>query len=138
VKKGRRISHRQVHKDGTESELERLFLSNWISMYPKHAPLTQIQFARPKLWKFDFGWPAKLIAVEVQGMGPGHCSLEGMTKDYNKQLAALLMGWRVVYLTKTHLSQENVQNVCNDIARLLGIYTPSIPSSGYIPLKNRK
>jgi len=134
----KKFSRRKVHANGTESELERSFLSSWTQYYPRHLPITQVQFAKPKLWKFDFAWPSRLIAVEVQGMGPGHCSLEGMTKDYNKQMAALLLGWRVVYLTKNHLSQENIASVCDTIAKLLNIYEPSAPTTGYVPLKNRK
>jgi hypothetical protein len=76
------------------------------------------------------------IAVEVQGQGPGHCSLRGMTADYDKQLAALLLGWRIIYLTNIHLSPQRIEHVCHDIARLLGIYTEQ--PAGYIPLHKRK
>lgn len=69
-------------------------------------------------------------------MGAGHCSLVGMTADYDKLLAALLMGWKVVYLTNKHLSQERSEDVCHDIAKLLGIYTEQ--PKGYIPLHRRK
>lgn len=77
------------------------------------------------------------VAVEVQGMGPGHVGLLPMTKDYDKHRAAMLMNWRVVYLTKIHLSPEKIEDVCHDIARLLNIFSPST-TFGYVPMHKRR
>lgn len=123
------------HANGTESDLERLFLSIWLSNYPNHKPLTQLKFHPSRAWLFDFAWPMKKVAVEVQGMGPGHCGLTAMTRDYNKHRAAVLYGWKVVYLTTLHLSQEKSGDVCHDIALLLGL-NPTIPST-YVPIHKR-
>jgi hypothetical protein len=59
-----------------------------------------------------------------------------MTGDYDKLLAALLRGWRIVYLTTTHLSPRRIDDVCVDIAKLLGVVTPI--ASGYVPIHKRK
>jgi hypothetical protein len=129
--------HRVIHKDGTESDLERLFQTYWSNLYPQSPPTTQLRFHPSRLWVFDFAWPLRQVAVEVQGIGPGHCSLPGMTKDYDKMRAALLLGWKVVYVTKKHLLPETVDDVCHDIARLLGIFTFHKPT-GYVPIHKRK
>ncbi len=124
-----------THVNGTEPYLERLFLSIWLSNFPNHKPLTQLQFHPTIQWKFDFAWPMRKLAVEVQGMGPGHVGLIAMTRDYNKHRAAMIHGWKVVYLTKNHLLPEKSEDVCFDIARLMGL-NPQTPS-GYIPLHKR-
>jgi hypothetical protein len=131
----RKKKAQKVHKNGTESDLERLFLAEWLSRYPSLRPLTQLKFHPKREWRFDFSWPMKKIAVEVQGMGPGHCSLRGMTNDYDKALAAQLLGWRIAYVTSTHLSPRRVESVCIDIAKLLGVVTP--PSAEYVPIHKR-
>jgi len=137
AKRKRRLPPRVLHDDGTESALERLFQTYWNMTYPAFPPTTQHFFHPARQWRFDFCWPIKKVAVEVQGIGPGHCSLTGMTKDYNKHRAALLLGWKVVYLTKTHLLPENVELVCHDIARLLNIFKPDT-TFGYVPMHKRK
>ena len=135
--KKRRTLRRVVHEDGTESSLERLFQTYWMGYYPAHPPITRIKFHPKRQWLFDFAWPLKKVAVEVQGMGPGHCGLVAMTRDYNKHRAATLLNWKVVYLTKTHLLPENVEGVCHDIARLLDIFKPDT-TFGYVPMHKRK
>jgi hypothetical protein len=136
VAKRKRVS-RKIHDDGTESHLERTFQAYWSQYYPNNPPITQLLVLKGKPWRFDFSWPLHKVAVEIQGMGPGHCSLVGMTKDYNKHRAALLNNWKVVYLTKTHLLPENIEQVCHDIARLLGIFKPET-TFGYVPMHKRK
>jgi hypothetical protein len=130
MKRGRR-----VFSDGTESDLERLFLSHWMRRYPRMPPSNNYPFHLSRNWRFDFAWITHKVAVEIQGMGPGHCSLSGMTKDYDKHMGALLDNWKVVYLTTTHLLPENEEGTCSIIARLLGIWQP--PTNTYTPLRKR-
>lgn len=126
---------RLKHTDGTESDLERHFQQIWLSNYPRHKPLTQLQFHPTRKWLFDFAWPIQKLAVEVQGMGPGHVGLVAMTRDYDKLRAANLLGWKVVYLTKNHLLPEKATEVCDDIARFLGVYVER--PRGYVPFNRR-
>lgn len=132
----KKATRRVVHSDGTESALERLFQAYWLSLYPRHPPIPQIKFHPKRNWLFDFAWPFKKIAVEVQGMGPGHCGIVAMTRDYDKHRAAMLLNWQIVYLTKKHLSPEKIGDVCHDIAKLLDIFEP--PSTVYVPIHKRK
>lgn len=57
-------------------------------------------FARPRRWRFDFAWPAVLVAVEVEGVvhdGKGrHQMAAGYAADCEKYNSATLAGWRVL------------------------------------------
>lgn len=52
-------------------------------------------------WRFDFAWPAQMLAVEIEGgiwlKSKGrHTGGVGFTDDCRKYNEALLMGWRVL------------------------------------------
>jgi very-short-patch-repair endonuclease len=121
-------------KPQVESELERSFYSYWSAYYGIALPVLQHRFHPTRKFRFDFAWPRSKVAVEVQGMGVGHCSLQGMTQDYDKHLEALLLNWKIVYLTSKHLSPRNIQEVCDKVAQLLNVTRSAI----YVPLSRRK
>ena len=52
-------------------------------------------------WRFDFCWPDKMIAVELEGWGmnQGHTSLEGFADNCDKYNEATRLGWRVFRFT---------------------------------------
>ena len=62
-------------------------------------PVRQHRFAPPRRWLFDFAWPDRLVAVEIDGLvyggRGGHQTVDGILKDCEKQEAALRRGWRV-------------------------------------------
>lgn len=120
----------------TESGLESAFLVWWMQQFPGFPPQLQYFFHPSRKWRFDFCWPQFKWAVEIQGYGPGHNSLRGMTNDYNKLMGAYQVGWRVIYLTKLHLTPEKAPSVCQDIAKLMGIRVT--PQVGYVPFRKRK
>lgn len=50
-------------------------------------------------WRFDFAWPDRKLAVEVEGAtyaGGRHTRGSGYAKDTEKYNTASLMGWRVL------------------------------------------
>lgn len=63
----------------------------------------EYRFARPeRQWRFDFAWPAALVAVEIEGgiWAKGrHTRGSGFTDDCEKYNAAALRGWRVFRFT---------------------------------------
>ncbi len=56
-------------------------------------------FHPTRKWRFDFAWPEKKIAVEIEGgvwMPRGaHTGGVGVTRDIEKNNAAVELGWRL-------------------------------------------
>lgn len=65
-------------------------------------PEREFVFAKPRRWRFDLCWPARKLAVEVEGgtwVNGRHSRGSGMRKDAEKYNAATLAGWRVLRFT---------------------------------------
>ena len=61
-------------------------------------PVPEFRFAAPRKWRFDFAWPEKKIALEVEGgiwTRGRHTRGSGFLKDMEKYNAAGKLGWRV-------------------------------------------
>lgn len=57
---------------------------------------------RPRKWRFDFAWPERRIAVEVEGgvwSNGRHTRGQGFISDTDKYNQATLQGWRVLRYT---------------------------------------
>lgn len=57
-------------------------------------------------WRFDFAWPQRKWALEVEGgtwVGGGHNRGKGYQEDCEKYAAAALAGWRVLRATTDHV-----------------------------------
>lgn len=85
------------------SNLEAIFASFWRNFacgYP--APVTEYRFDAERHWRFDFAWPARKVAVEIEGATwtrGRHTRGAGFEKDAEKYNAATLLGWRVLRFT---------------------------------------
>lgn len=67
------------------------------------------RFDASRRWRFDFAWPALMLAVEVEGgtrSGGRHTRGDGYANDCEKYNAATLQGWRVLRFTADHLRQK--------------------------------
>jgi very-short-patch-repair endonuclease len=65
-------------------------------------PVREYRFHDTRAWRFDFAWPAALVAVEVDGgtwNGGRHSRGAGYANDCEKRNAAVLAGWRVLSVT---------------------------------------
>lgn len=65
-------------------------------------PAREHRFAPPRRWRFDFAWPDRLIAVEIEGgvwTGGRHTRGSGFEADAQKYNTAALMGWKVFRFT---------------------------------------
>ena len=87
-------------------------------------PVTEHPFARHlgRRWRFDFAWPALMLAVEVDGGAwvPGggrHTRGAGFAADHDKFNRATLLGWRVLRFTSRHLADGSA---LADLADALG------------------
>lgn len=66
------------------------------------APVTELRFAPPRRWRFDYAWEADGLALEVDGGGwinGRHSRGSGIEKDCEKLNAAIARGWRVLRAT---------------------------------------
>jgi very-short-patch-repair endonuclease len=70
-------------------------------------PEREYRFHKDRKWRFDFAWPAKYLAVEVEGgvwSGGRHTTGAGFTADCVKYNAAAMLGWRVLRFTSTQIN----------------------------------
>jgi hypothetical protein len=61
-------------------------------------PTREYIFAKPRRWRFDFAWPAQMVALEVEGgtwSGGRHTRGSGYAADCEKYNTATKLGWRV-------------------------------------------
>lgn len=82
------------------SHLEQNFALNWrlVKGQPYQA---EYKFHHARKWRFDFAWPAQLVAVEIEGgvwSRGRHTRGAGYIADAIKYNEAALAGWRVIRL----------------------------------------
>lgn len=66
----------------------------------------RLQAAGLKDWRFDFAWPDKKLAVEVEGgswTGGRHTRGKGFSDDCQKYAEAVLLGWKVLRFTSDQI-----------------------------------
>ena len=79
-----------------KSELEESFALQ-VRALKLPAPEREYRFCERR-WKFDFAWPEKRLAVEIEGavwVGGRHTRGSGFIADMEKYNAAASMGWFV-------------------------------------------
>ncbi len=65
-------------------------------------PVREYRFAPPRRWRFDFAWPDRGLALEIEGgvwTGGRHVRGRGYERDCEKYAEAALRGWRVLRVT---------------------------------------
>jgi very-short-patch-repair endonuclease len=68
---------------------------------------TELRFAPPRKWRFDYAWEEAKVALEVEGgvwSGGRHTRGAGFLKDMEKYNAATVLGWRVLRVTPSTLA----------------------------------
>ena len=69
---------------------------------PGPKPIREFVFAPPRKWRFDFAYPEKKIAIEIEGgiwSAGRHTRGKGFESDCEKYNTATLLGWRVYRFT---------------------------------------
>lgn len=59
----------------------------------------EYRFCHERKWRFDFAWPDRKVAVEIEGglyKGGRHTSIIGFEGDCEKYNAAAMKGWMVL------------------------------------------
>ena len=83
------------------SALEEL-LERHIRLTGLPAPEREYRFHSGRRWRFDFAWPLRKVAVEVDGgiySRGRHVRGSGFERDAEKRNAAVMAGWRVLHFT---------------------------------------
>jgi very-short-patch-repair endonuclease len=65
-------------------------------------PAREHRFHPTRRWRFDFAWPERKVAAEIEGgtwAGGRHTRGSGFEGDCAKYNAATLAGWRVLRFT---------------------------------------
>lgn len=78
------------------------------------SPDREVQFAPPRRWRFDFAWPERMIALEVEGgtrRGGRHTRHDGFEADCEKYNEAGLSGWTVLRVTGSMVRDGRALNL---------------------------
>lgn len=78
-------------------------------------PEPEYRFHPERKWRFDFAFPAQMIAIEIEGRGR-HQSFGGFVKDAEKYNAAAKLGWRVLRYTPQMVMRGDA---INDVMEIL-------------------
>lgn len=96
-------------------------LTRVVSWWGLPAPEAQYRFHPERRWRFDFAWPERKVAVEVDGgiwINGRHNRASGYEADCEKLNEAACLGWRVIRVTQFHITSGQV---CEWLERLLGV-----------------
>ena len=97
------------------SALEEMFvglLAQWrlAGLLALEAPEREYRFCPPRRWRFDFAWPARILAVEIEGgvwVRGRHSRGQGVQGDAEKYNAAAVGHWRVLRFTSNDLKERS-------------------------------
>lgn len=84
-----------------QSRLELAFSRKWRSLYPDIPLESEVVFAKPRKFRFDFAHLETKIAIELQGgnfVRGRHTRGAALAKEYEKLNIAAENGWRMFFL----------------------------------------
>jgi len=81
--------------------------------------IQQHKFHETRQWRFDFAFVDLKIAIEIQGIGPGHNSIPAMKNDYEKGNEALRYGWITIYLMGYQLEPDTINSTIDYILQII-------------------
>ena len=77
-------------------------------------PVEEYRFHPTRRWRFDFAWPDRKLAVEIEGgtySGGRHTRGGGFEKDCENYAEAMLLGWKVLRFTTKMVNSGYALNV---------------------------
>lgn len=87
---------------------QKLFLG-WCDANTLPRPEVEYRFHPTRKWRFDYAWPERKVALEVDGavwVQGRHSRGDGYLKDLEKLNTALAMGWRVLRVAASSRSDH--------------------------------
>lgn len=88
------------------------FLEKWHELgYPDSDITRQYRFHPSRRWVFDFAFPSRRVAIEVDGRAKkgqfgGHQSVIGVRRDCEKANNAIKLGWYVLRLPTSDITTK--------------------------------
>lgn len=79
--------------------------------------VAEYKFHPTRKWRFDFAFPEKKLAVEIDGgtwIGGRHTTGAGFEKDCEKKNEAVKLGWRILTFTGKHLRNGEAIQILED------------------------
>jgi very-short-patch-repair endonuclease len=77
-------------------------------------PVAEYRFHAERRWRFDFAWPERKVAVEIDGgiwVHGRHNRASGYLADLEKLNAAAEAGWRVLRYATGHVDMAQLARV---------------------------
>lgn len=81
-------------------------------------PTRELVFAPPRRWRFDFAWPAHMVALEVEGgvwIRGRHTRGTGFVRDMEKYNAAAVLGWSVLRVQPRDLARQTTIDMLKEV-----------------------
>lgn len=75
------------------------------------APVPEYRFAPPRKWAWDWSWPDRLLALEINGgvwIRGKHSRGKGQINDMEKWTEAAARGWRIIHCVPADLESNRV------------------------------
>jgi hypothetical protein len=83
-------------------------------------PVEELRFAPPRRWRFDYAWPDRKLALEVQGglfVNGRHSRGAALVKEHEKLNMAAMLGWRVLYVTPQQVQNGQALSIVESALR---------------------
>jgi hypothetical protein len=97
------------------------FLVMWKALSKMPPPVREFQFHPDRKWRWDIAWPEFKTALECDGgtyVKGGHSRGRQQRRDFEKQNAAVALGWRVFRAT-TDLLRDDPGGLVEQIETVL-------------------
>ena len=77
-------------------------------------PDQEFRFDSKRKWRFDYAFPDKCLAIEIEGgvyTKGAHGSITGIKRDIEKYSEAAAAGWRVIRVLPEDMTKERTINL---------------------------
>lgn len=89
-----------------------------IAFHGLPTPIPEYRFHPSRRWRFDFAWPERMIALEIEGgvwQSGRHTRPSGFLGDIEKYNAAAAMGWRVFRCTPADIKSGKAAAMMREV-----------------------
>lgn len=77
-------------------------------------PVPEYHFHPQRRWRFDFAWPTRMVALEIEGgiwTEGRHTRGSGALADLEKYSEAAIAGWRIIYCTPGDMTTTGIERI---------------------------